>query len=179
METGWNHVEKSQEIRMGREARRESKVTSDGMCFKVSNPNSHKHSRVGMVPCRRPWRTVEGEWGGDPGGDCVEESREIPESRELSGGSQNSSRERPAKTDNSNPPRQGVEGGTSDPRAVGLRDRDRAAQPELEEREREIAERETQAERHRAPAHVSEGGEVGCSINRPRGYRAVHHISST
>ena len=139
-------------------------VQSSDRAVQEDSTHTHLYRAKGRFSCSQLLWLKERERRRESEGKDVEETQEIPESREVSGGSQTSSRERPAKTDTSNPPRQGVEGGTSDPRAVGLRDRDRAAQPELEEREREIAERETQAERHRAPAHVSEGGDVGCSI---------------
>ena len=108
---------------------------------------------------------------------CVEEMKEIPECRGVRGERQSSSRVRTAKSDTSNPPRQGEGGESCDPRAVGIRDRVRAAQPELEERDSVSADRETQAGRRRAPAHVSEEVEVGYSRDPPIGYRAVHHIS--
>ena len=80
----------------------------------------------------------------------------MPESREVSRGSQITARERPAKTDTSNPPRQGEGGETSDPRAVGLRERVRTAQPELEERDSVTADRGTQAVRRLSLIHISE-----------------------
>ena len=127
--------------------------------------------------CRQPWRLVGDACAGDQGEDCVEEMKEIAECRGVRGGRQPQSRVLRAKSDTSNPPRQGEGGEASDPRAVGLRDRGRAAQPALEERDGVTAYGETQAVRRRAPAHVSEEVEVGYSIDPPIGYRAVHHIS--
>ena len=166
-ESGGKDVEEKQKIQESRGSRREVQIPASDREYRSDRDSTYQYRAVGMVLCRRPWRVVEDEWVDDTGGDCVEESREIPESREVSGGSQSLSRVRPAKTDTSNPPNQVVEGGTRDPRVVGLRDRDRAAKPEQEERERETAERETQSERHRAPAQVNEGGEVCCGINQP------------